>query len=227
MLQMRLSVGIAVNGSITAVVGSGMTSMSEALIGCHPRIDDPSKPLPSSKMSSLISLGGIVKCCQMPSRSRNLRSIASVLLSFRNFITSLGVGVAIPSPSSELFCGSLDRVSAALAGPDADDFVDRQHEDLPVADASRLGRFLDRLDHVRDLLVAHDDLELHFGEEIHDVFRATVELGVALLPPESLHLAHGDALHTDRGEALLYLIELEGLDDRFDLFHESLPSCGR
>ena len=40
------------NGSITAVVGSGMTSMSDALIGCQPRIDEPSKPLPSSKSSS-------------------------------------------------------------------------------------------------------------------------------------------------------------------------------
>ena len=30
--------------------------MSEALIGCHPRIEEPSNPLPSSKRSSLSSL---------------------------------------------------------------------------------------------------------------------------------------------------------------------------
>ena len=40
MLQISDSVGIlAQNGSITAVAGSGMMSMSEALIGCQPRID--------------------------------------------------------------------------------------------------------------------------------------------------------------------------------------------
>ncbi len=91
MLQMRLKVGSAVNGSMTAVVGSGTTSMSEAWIGCQPRIDEPSNPLPSSNSSSVSSLGGMVKCCQRPSRSRNFRSAASTLLSFANLSTSFAV----------------------------------------------------------------------------------------------------------------------------------------
>src|SRR5438132_771979 len=99
MLQIRLMVGSAVNGSMTAVVGSGITSMSEAWMGCQPRIDEPSKPSPSSNTSS------------------------------------------------------------------------------------------------------------------------TSSLGVSLLPAEPFHLAHGDALHPDRGEALLHLVELERLDDRLDLLH--------
>src|SRR5581483_1554593 len=228
MLQMRLSVGSAMNGSITAVVGSGTTSMSEALIGCQPRIDEPSKPEPSSKSSSLSSLVGIVKCCQMPIRSRNLRSTASTLLSFANFSTSLGVCVAIPSPSYELMISApgavrgSDRVAASFARADADDLVDRENEDLAVADAARLGRLLDLLHHVRDLLVAHDDLELHLRQEVDDVLGAAIELGVSLLTPEPLHLAHRDALHADTREILLHLVELERFDDRLDLLHGSL-----
>src|SRR5689334_7122746 len=131
MLQMRLRVGMAVNGSSTAVLGSGMTSMSDELINCQPRMSEPSNPPPSSNKSSLSSLVGIVKCCHVPSRSRNLRSTASTLLSFANFSTSLGVCVAIlRAPPTSSF--ALDRVSAALAGPDADHLVDRQDEDLPV-----------------------------------------------------------------------------------------------
>src|SRR5262249_48616204 len=148
----------------------------------------------------------------------NFRSTASTLLSFASFKTSLGVWVAIPSPSYELSteletCDletcDLDRVAAALAGADANHLVDREDEDLAVADARRLRCLLDRLDHVRDLLVANDDLELHLRQEVDDVLRAPVELRVALLTAESLHLTHGDALNADRGEALLHLVELE------------------
>ena len=79
------------NGSITAVVGSGITSMSLAWIGCQPRIDEPSNPEPSSNSSSLISLIGIVKCCQIPRKSLNFKSTATAFCSFMNLITSFGV----------------------------------------------------------------------------------------------------------------------------------------
>src|SRR6266542_587639 len=69
MLQMSESVGSAMNGSMTAVFESGITSMSEALMACQPRIDDPSNPSPSSKTSSESSLSGIVKCCHRPMKS--------------------------------------------------------------------------------------------------------------------------------------------------------------
>src|SRR5271157_1163998 len=49
MLQINDSVGSAVNGPVTAVVGSGITSMSLAWMGCQPRIEEPSKPRPSSE----------------------------------------------------------------------------------------------------------------------------------------------------------------------------------
>src|SRR5439155_22353529 len=63
------SVGYCVNGSIFAVVESGTSNMSEALIGCQPRIDEPSSAKPSSNESSLSCWMVTVVCCQMPGRS--------------------------------------------------------------------------------------------------------------------------------------------------------------
>src|SRR5690606_32945254 len=116
-----------------------------------------------------------------------------------------------------------ERFVAALSGADAHHLVDRQDEDLAVADAAGLGGLLDGLDHLRDLLVRHDHLELHLGQEVHDVLRAAVELGVTLLTTEALHLGHRQALRADRAQALLHLVELERLDDRFDLLHRFPP----
>ena len=44
-------------------------------------LDEPSKPSPSSKASSPNALSGSVMCCQVPSRSQNLRSTIFALVS--------------------------------------------------------------------------------------------------------------------------------------------------
>ena len=66
---------------------------------------------------------------------------------------------------------------------------------------------------------AEHDLELHLRQEVDHVFGAPVELGVALLAAEALRLDHRDALKADLLERLLHLVELERLDDGFDLLH--------
>src|SRR5438876_6677006 len=91
MVQMRLSVGSALKMSIQAVVGSGITSMSEALITFQPRMLEPSKPRPSVKMSSLYSVRVVVKCCQVPGRSQNLKSTSFTSWSLIILLTSDGV----------------------------------------------------------------------------------------------------------------------------------------
>jgi len=45
---------------------------------------------------------------------------------------------------------------------------------------------------------------------------------VALLAAETLGLGHRDALQPDLVQRVLHFIELEGLDDGFDLFHRVL-----
>ena len=69
------------------------------------------------------------------------------------------------------------------------------------------------------VVVAEHDLDLHLGQEVDDVFGAAIELGVALLAAEALGLGDGDALQADFLKRFLHFVELERLDDRFDLFH--------
>src|SRR5205809_6612380 len=88
MVQINESVGSALKISIHAVVGSGVTSMSEAVITFQPRMLEPSKPRPSVKISSLYSVSVVVKCCQVPGRSVNLKSINFTSLSLINLLTS-------------------------------------------------------------------------------------------------------------------------------------------
>src|SRR3989337_2265070 len=91
MLQIRLSVGTFMNGSITAVLASGITSMSLLLIACHPRIEDPSNPNPSLNTLSVSSSIGMETCCQTPGKSTNFKSTMSALFFFASSNTSLAV----------------------------------------------------------------------------------------------------------------------------------------
>src|SRR4051794_41583297 len=91
MVQMRLRVGSALKTSIHAVLGSGMTSMSLAFMARQPRMLEPSKPRPSVKISSLYSVSVVVKCCQEPGRSVNLKSTSFTSWSLIILLTSEAV----------------------------------------------------------------------------------------------------------------------------------------
>src|SRR6056297_1042611 len=112
-----------------------------------------------------------------------------------------------------------ERIVAGLAGAHAHGLLDVEHEDLPVADLAGLGRRGDHVDHLVDLIVLHDHLQLDLGHEIHDVLGAAIDLGMAGLPPVALDLRDHQTMHARRGERLAHLLELEGLDDGDDQFH--------
>src|SRR6266446_5721823 len=97
MVQVSERVGTAQNGSMKALAGSGMASMSEASMDFQPRIDEPSKPRPSEKDSSLSSSIGQLKCCQVPKVSTNLMSniLAPCLAAISR--TLLGVAALVVS----------------------------------------------------------------------------------------------------------------------------------
>src|SRR5258706_3669771 len=89
--QFKLSTGSSVNGSMRAVTGSGISSMSEAWIPFQPAIDDPSKACPSSNFSLLKCLTGTVTCCSLPRVSVNRKSTNLTSLSLTSFKTSSAV----------------------------------------------------------------------------------------------------------------------------------------
>src|SRR5215472_11937220 len=95
MVQVRLRVGMAQNGSMKAVLGSGMASMSLASMLFQPRMEEPSKPRPSLKISSVSSRMGQLKCCQVPKVSTNLMSIILAPVFLANSITLLGVLISV------------------------------------------------------------------------------------------------------------------------------------
>src|SRR5438477_1553440 len=151
-------------------------------------------------------------------RSRSQESLAPGLSSPRESASSPGFSGQIASGSN--------RIGAALSGADADRLIDRRDEDLAVADPASMRGLLDRLDGALDHRFLHDHLDFDLGQEIDDVFGAAIEFGVALLPTKALGLGHGDALDADLVKRLLHLVELERLDDRFDLLHRSTLCAG-
>src|SRR5258705_11382451 len=119
--------------------------------------------------------------------------------------------------------GDSERALILLAGSDPDGGLHGQHEDLSVTDVAGLGRGGHHLGHLVDQMVGDHDLDLDLGQEIHRVLAAAVELRVALLTSEASHFGdrHADDLETS--QCIHYVVQLERLDDRLDLFH-SPPS---
>src|SRR5690606_31940348 len=108
-------------------------------------------------------------------------------------------------------CG-LERIGVDLAGADADDLLERDHEHLAVADLAGAGRAGDRLDRGVEDLVRHRRLDLELGQEVDDVFGAAVQLGVTLLAAEALDLGDGQPRHAGLAERFAHLVELERAD---------------
>src|SRR5262249_46211159 len=81
------------------------------------------------------------------------------------------------------------------------------------------GALLDGVEDVVDELVRDDDLDLDLGHEVDDVRRPSVHLFLAAGAPEALHLGDGHPLYADLGEGVFHFVELERLDDGFDLLH--------
>src|SRR5690349_14997340 len=113
----------------------------------------------------------------------------------------------------------LECIGIGFAGTYADDLIEVVDKDLAVTDLAAIGRMRDRFDDALGKIVGHRDLELDLGQEIDHILRAAIQLGMALLPAETLDLGNGDALHADFGERFAHIVELERLDDGHHHFH--------
>src|SRR6185437_3265944 len=75
----------AANGSIKALSGSGISTMSDSAMPFHPAIEEPSNILPSSKVASSIVCAGKLTWCCTPRMSAKRRSTKATFSSFRVF----------------------------------------------------------------------------------------------------------------------------------------------
>ncbi len=114
-------------------------------------------------------------------------------------------------------------VVAGLARADADSLFDGRNENLAVADFIGLGSGDDRRDCGLDLIVGNDDFQFHLRQKVDDVFGPTVKFGMPLLAAEAFDFDNGEALDADILQSLFDFIELERLDDGFDLLQRSGP----
>ena len=71
-----------------AVLGSGMSCMSEASMPFQPATDEPSKAWPETNLSSSKCETGTVTCCSLPRVSVKRKSTNLTSLSFTMFMTS-------------------------------------------------------------------------------------------------------------------------------------------
>src|SRR6476620_425182 len=78
-------------GSNCAVVGSGISVMSDSLIAFQPPIDEPSNITPSANASSSTIDTSKVTCCHLPRGSVNRKSTYLMSLSLIALRTSLAV----------------------------------------------------------------------------------------------------------------------------------------
>ena len=129
---------------------------------------------------------------------------------------------------SDNILGCPPEILAALARANADHFIDRQDEDLTVADLARLGRAHDRVDCLGRRVVSNRDFKFHLGQKIHGVLGATVDFSVALLPTESLHFRHRHTFDPGGGERLRVWCSLRTLPvQKGDSRHEGTAPAER
>ena len=95
-----------------------------------------------------------------------------------------------------------------LSGANSHGLTEFGNEYLAVTNLPRSCRFDDGFNHPIDLVVIDRQFQFYLGEEIHDVFRPSIQLSVTLLATEALDLCHGNALHANfrqcRAQAFLW-----------------------
>src|ERR1043165_5762057 len=120
-----------------------------------------------------------------------------------------------------------ERVFAALARADTNRLFDRGHEDLAVADTDGAGHGQDRLHDVAHDIVLDHDFDPNLGHEVHHVGRPSIDLLLPTRTAKAFDLIDGHALNADLAKAILHVVQLEGLYDGFDFFHEWSPPYPR
>src|SRR5262245_25794815 len=114
----------------------------------------------------------------------------------------------------------LECVGVGLAGADARGVFQAEHEDFSVADLSGAGRGCERFHDAAQLVAVDRNLEPELGKEIHRVFGAAIDFGMALLPPVAFDLAHGHAVDAETWKRIANLVKFERLDNSDDHCHE-------
>ena len=153
----------------------------------HPRMEEPSKPSPSAKASSVNSAIGTVKCCQVPKVSTNftsailapcLRAVSNTL--FRVLMNGLFLCLLLrikSPPAGKTQAGADLKLNGFVAGSlraNANGGFDVADEDLAVADLAGAGGANNGLCGLVQQRVGQDHFDLDFGQKINGVFAPAI-----------------------------------------------------
>ena len=167
----------------------------------QPAIDEPSNMMPSvSRSSSIVRdvLGGVLPLAARVGEAKVHELDVVLLIMSQNgfecptYLGSLSLEIKVLVFVQAL--EPLDGFGAAFARANADGLVDCRDENFAVPDAAGAGGFLDGLDGPFDLIVFENNLDLHLGQKVDDIFGAAIELSVAFLATETLGFDDGNAL---------------------------------
>ena len=139
----------------------------------------------------------------------------------RKLIASLALGLCALGFSAASYsqdAASAPAVTASAAAPAA--ASDAAAASAPVETVNKgdtawmlVSTILVIMMSIPGLALFYGGLDLHLGQEVDDVLRTAIQLGVALLAAEALHFGHRDALHADGAEGFADFVKLERLDD--------------
>ena len=161
-------------------------------------------------------------CCNLPRGSVKRRSTYLTSLSLIAFRMSLAVFmitflvVSLSCPCVEAAGPECDRRRQMASAPVspvrmriASSMVDTKILPSPMRPVCAALRMASTAR--GELFVGDDHLDLDLGQEVHDVLRAAVEFGLALLPAEALGLEHRHALDARSCSASFTSSSLNGL----------------
>src|SRR5258707_3436757 len=69
------------------------------------------------------------------------------------------------------------------------------------------------------MVIADDHLEFYLRQEVHCIFAAAINFGVALLTAKTFDLTYCHALDSNFSEGIFYFFEFEWFYYRFNFFH--------
>src|SRR5271170_5568904 len=121
----------------------------------------------------------------------------------------------------------LERVHVLLARTDPHRRVEAVNEDFAVTDLAGARGGNDRLNYLVGNVCVHRDFDFQLGEETHGIFRPAINFRMPLLSTVALDLCNRQTVHSDGGERIAHLLQLERLYDRHYDFHKPRPIVTR
>ena len=85
----------------------------------------------------------------------------------------------------------LERLNAGFAGSNAHDLFNRRHKNLAVTNLAGACGTFDGFDDLVNQFVGNGGLDLDLGQEVNDVFRAAIQLGVSFLTAKAFDFSDG------------------------------------